>query len=65
LCIAIRTRLCSEMGMSSVPPTLASAMLLLRAAQADLNCSRARERSVYTGTLLEGWEPTCQEAHPG
>jgi hypothetical protein len=44
---------------------LASAMLLLRAAQADLNCSRARERSVYAGTLLEGWEPTCQEAHSG
>jgi hypothetical protein len=49
LCIAIRTRLCSEMGMSSVLPTLASAMLLLRAAQADLNCSRAGERSVTPG----------------
>jgi hypothetical protein len=65
VCIAIRTRLCSEIGMSSVLPTLASAMLLLRAAQADLNCSRARERPVYTQTLLQGWEPTCQQAHPG
>jgi hypothetical protein len=46
----------ARVGFShAAPPRCSSALALLR----------AKERSVYIETLLDGCEPTCQEAHPG